>query len=77
MSDEQPAPMRRPWWFWPAAAIGTTAFIVLLIWGPWWIEGHHLRDDKGNLVSSAGIIGTGFRTMLIAIAAGGFTAAGL
>jgi hypothetical protein len=56
---------------------GTIAFTVLLIWGPWWIEGHHLRDDKGNLVSSAGIIVTGFRTMLIALAAGGFTAAGL
>jgi hypothetical protein len=56
---------------------GTIAFTVLLIWGPWWIEGHHLRDDKGNLVASAGIIVTGFRTMLIALAAGGFTAAGL
>jgi type IV secretory pathway VirB2 component (pilin) len=56
---------------------GTIAFIVLLTWGPWWIEGHHLRDDKGNLVASAGIIVTGFRTMLIALAAGGFTAAGL
>ncbi|MFD8567493.1 pentapeptide repeat-containing protein [Streptomyces sp. NPDC059639] len=77
MSDEQPAPTRRPWWFWPTAAAGTAAFIVLLIWGPWWVEGHHLRDDKGRLVSSAGIIVTGFRTMLVAIAAGGFTAAGL
>jgi uncharacterized protein YjbI with pentapeptide repeats len=76
MSDEQPA-TKRPWWFWPAAAVGTAAFIVLLIWAPWWIEGHHLKDENGELVSSAGIIITGFRTMLIAIAAGAFTAAGL
>ncbi|MET7944164.1 pentapeptide repeat-containing protein [Streptomyces sp. NPDC005302] len=77
MSDEHPAKKPRPWWHWALAATGTAAFIVLLIWGPWWIEGHHLRDGKGNLVSSAGIIVTGFRTMLVAIAAGGFTAAGL
>ncbi|WP_432190160.1 pentapeptide repeat-containing protein [Streptomyces sp. Tue6028] len=77
MSDEQPAKKPRPWWHWALAAAGISAFIVALIWGPWWIEGHHLRDDKGQLVSSAGIIVTGFRTMLIAIAAGFFTAAGL
>ncbi|MEB8343413.1 pentapeptide repeat-containing protein [Streptomyces endophyticus] len=77
MSDEQTAPTKRPWWFWPTAAAGTAAYIVLLIWGPWWIEGHHLRDKNGDLVTSAGIIITGFRTMLVAIAAGGLTAAGL
>lgn len=77
MTDEQPTKKPRPWWHWALAAAGTAAFIVLLIWGPWWIEGHHLRDGKGQLVSSAGIIVTGFRTMLLAIAAGGFTAAGL
>ncbi|WP_406102506.1 hypothetical protein OG698_09005 [Streptomyces sp. NBC_01003] len=32
------------------------------------MEGHHLKGSKGELVSSAGIIVTGFRTMLIAIA---------
>ncbi|MFE3830997.1 pentapeptide repeat-containing protein [Streptomyces sp. NPDC059092] len=74
---------REPWrkrhmrWAWTAAIVGATAFIVLLLWGPWWIEGHHLRDSNGELVSSAGIIVTGFRTMLVAIAAGVFTAAGL
>ncbi|WP_326762550.1 pentapeptide repeat-containing protein [Streptomyces phaeochromogenes] len=56
---------------------GTIALTVLLVWGPWWVEGHHLRDKNHELVSSAGIIITGFRTMLIAIVAGGFTAAGL
>lgn len=59
------------------AIAGTIAFIVLLVWAPWWVEGHHLRDSNGELVSSAGIIITGFRTMVIAIVAGGFTAAGL
>ncbi|MGP3775461.1 pentapeptide repeat-containing protein [Streptomyces sp. SDT5-1] len=68
---------KRPWWHWTLAGAGAGAFIVLLVWGPWWIEGHHLRDDKGDLYSSAGIIVTGFRTTLVAIAAGGFTAAGL
>ncbi|WP_406360299.1 pentapeptide repeat-containing protein [Streptomyces sp. NBC_00715] len=56
---------------------GTITLVVLLVWAPWWVEGHHLRDDKGQLVSSAGIIITGFRTMLLALAVGGFTAAGL
>ncbi|WP_420031368.1 pentapeptide repeat-containing protein [Streptomyces sp. cg28] len=89
MSDEpetgqgEPEQKREPWrkrhprWAWTGAIAGTAVFIVLLIWGPWWIEGHHLRDNKGQLISSAGIIVTGFRTMLVAIAAGGFTAAGL
>ncbi|MFH9656413.1 pentapeptide repeat-containing protein [Streptomyces anulatus] len=76
MSDEQTAP-RRPWWMWPAATAGTAVFVVLLVWGPWWIEGHHLKDKAGGLISSAGIIVTGFRTMLLAIAAGIFTALGL
>ncbi|WP_420037565.1 pentapeptide repeat-containing protein [Streptomyces sp. cg28] len=89
MSDEpetsqgEPKQQREPWrkrhllWAWTAAIAGTAVFVVLLVWGPWWIEGHHLRNNKGQLVSSAGIIVTGFRTMLVAIAAGGFTAAGL
>ncbi|WP_371749442.1 pentapeptide repeat-containing protein [Streptomyces sp. NBC_01283] len=62
-------------WVW--GGLSTATFVALLVWGPWWIEGHHLKDGEGELVSGAGIIVTGFRTMLIAIAAGGFTAAGL
>ncbi|MFI9777324.1 hypothetical protein ACIHCV_21810 [Streptomyces sp. NPDC051956] len=51
---------------------------MLLIWGPWWMEGHHLKESKGELVSSAGIIAIGpsahrpigFRTVAIAIVVG-------
>lgn len=77
MSDEYPIPKRRPWWHWALATAGIAVFLVSLIWGPWWIEGHHLRDDRGELISSAGIIITGFRTTLIAIVAGVFTGLGL
>ncbi|MER7662817.1 pentapeptide repeat-containing protein [Streptomyces sp. NPDC096193] len=77
MSDEQPATGRRPWWIWAAAAAGAILFIAALIWGPWWMERRHLHTKNGDLVPSAGIIVTGFRTMLIAIAAGVFTGVGL
>ncbi|SFG27456.1 hypothetical protein [Streptomyces mirabilis] len=79
MTTENSATVKRrlPWWAWACGIVGAGAFIAALIWGPWWIEGRHLRDKHGNLVSSAGIIVTGFRTMLIAIVAGIFTALGL
>ncbi|WP_187282250.1 pentapeptide repeat-containing protein [Streptomyces sp. wa22] len=54
-----------------AAAI----FIAALVWGPWLLEGHHVRDSK--LAPSAGIIITGFRTMLVALAAGAIAGLGL
>ncbi|MFE2297937.1 pentapeptide repeat-containing protein [Streptomyces sp. NPDC059445] len=76
MSDFEPrAKVSARMLFW--GGLVTAALVAALIWAPWWIEGHHLRDKKGNLVSSAGLIITGFRTMLIAIVAGVFTAAGL
>ncbi|MFE2710024.1 pentapeptide repeat-containing protein [Streptomyces mirabilis] len=62
---------------WVGGTLGAALFITALIWGPWWIEGHRLKDNKGELVSSAGIIVTGFRTMIVAIVAGVFTALGL
>jgi uncharacterized protein YjbI with pentapeptide repeats len=74
MSDERTR-IWRPW-RWLAGLLATAAFIVLLLWGPWWIEGHRLKEG-GKLVSSAGIIITGLRTALIAVVAGAFTAAGL
>lgn len=77
MSDEQSTKKRRPWWHWALSVAGTGSFIWLLIWGPWLIEDRHLRDNKDELVPSAGIIITGLRTAFIAVAAGAFTAAGL
>jgi uncharacterized protein YjbI with pentapeptide repeats len=78
MTDEQsPTTSRRPRWVWATAAAGAALFIAALIWGPWWIEGRHLRDSKGHLIPSAGIIVTGFRTMLIALAVGAVGAVGL
>jgi uncharacterized protein YjbI with pentapeptide repeats len=62
---------------WVGGALGAALFIAALIWGPWLVEGDHLRDMKGELVPSAGIIITGLRTALIAIVAGVITAAGL
>ncbi|MGW4441044.1 pentapeptide repeat-containing protein [Streptomyces sp. NPDC004596] len=62
---------------WIGGILGATLFIAALIWGPWLVEGDHLHDKQGELVSSAGIIITGLRTALLAIAAGVITAAGL
>ncbi|MEU6764138.1 pentapeptide repeat-containing protein [Streptomyces sp. NPDC046853] len=62
---------------WAAGAVGGALFVAGLIWGPWFLEGHHIRDKNGNLVSSAGIIITGLRTALLAIAAGAIGGLGL
>ncbi|MER6135107.1 pentapeptide repeat-containing protein [Streptomyces sp. NPDC001815] len=58
-----------------AAAAAVISISILLIWAPWWIEGHRLKDDK--LVAPAGIIITGFRTMIIALIVGALTVVGL
>ncbi len=44
---------------------------------PWRIKNDHLYDDEKQLVPSAGIIVTGFRTMLVAVGAGILAGAGL
>ncbi|MGW7082661.1 hypothetical protein ACWGH2_04055 [Streptomyces sp. NPDC054871] len=77
MNDEQPTRTRPPWWDWALATVGVSLFIAALIWGPWWIEERHLRDQNGELVSSAGIIITGLRTAFIAIVAGAIGGLGL
>ncbi|MDG4858612.1 pentapeptide repeat-containing protein [Streptomyces sp. T-3] len=70
-------PTSRRRWVWLAGAAGVALFVTALIWGPWLLEGHHVRDKNGNLASSAGIIITGLRTAVIAIAAGAIAALGL
>ncbi|WP_159393400.1 pentapeptide repeat-containing protein [Streptomyces rimosus] len=60
---------------WAGGAVAAVLFVSLLIWGPWLLEDRHVRDP--NLAPSAGIIVTGFRTMLVAVAAGAVAALGL
>ncbi|MGX1883023.1 pentapeptide repeat-containing protein [Streptomyces sp. NPDC055287] len=49
--------------------------LAALVWGPWYFEGRHVRDSE--LAPSAGLIVTGFRTMLVALAVGTVGALGL
>ncbi|MFH9684996.1 pentapeptide repeat-containing protein [Streptomyces sp. NPDC021019] len=60
---------------WGGGAAAAAVFIAALVWGPWLLEGHHVRDSE--LAPSAGIIITGFRTMLVALAAGVIAGLGL
>ncbi|MFE6361521.1 pentapeptide repeat-containing protein [Streptomyces sp. NPDC057806] len=49
--------------------IAASAVFVLLFWqGPWWFDGLHIR--KVDLQPADGVIITGFRTGLVALAAG-------
>ncbi|MFI6435009.1 pentapeptide repeat-containing protein [Streptomyces sp. NPDC050759] len=70
-------PEARRSWVWVAGVAGAALFLAALIWGPWLLEGRHVRDKNGDLSSSAGIIITGLRTAVIAIAAGAIAALGL
>lgn len=69
-----PTTKRKLVWGVTGAAAGAL-LLAALVWGPWYFEGHHVRDNK--LAPSAGIIVTGFRTMLVALAAGAIGALGL
>ncbi|MFC8229759.1 pentapeptide repeat-containing protein [Streptomyces sp. NPDC057287] len=60
---------------WGGCVAGAGLFMAALIWGPWLFEGRHVRDSE--LAPAAGIIITGFRTMLVALAAGGVAGLGL
>ncbi|WP_229834324.1 pentapeptide repeat-containing protein [Streptomyces xantholiticus] len=53
---------------WGGSTAATVFFIVALMWGPWLIEGDHVRDN--TLAPSAGIIITGLRTAIVAVLAG-------
>ncbi|MGW3651081.1 pentapeptide repeat-containing protein [Streptomyces sp. NPDC000878] len=54
---------------------GVTMFILLFWQGPWWFDHSHLR--KTNLEAADGAIITGFRTGLVALAAGIIAGLGL
>lgn len=72
--DETPRHRRLIWTVITAAAL---IYIAALIWGPWIIESGHIHDKNGHLTSSAGTIVTGFRTTLVAMAAGVIAVIGL
>ncbi|MEV5978571.1 pentapeptide repeat-containing protein [Streptomyces sp. NPDC052114] len=58
-----------------AGLAGATAFVLLFWRGPWWFDGLHIR--KTQLDSADGVVITGFRTGLVALAAGLVAAVGL
>ncbi|MGW7073082.1 pentapeptide repeat-containing protein [Streptomyces sp. NPDC054855] len=58
-----------------AGLAGATAFVLLFWRGPWWFDGLHIR--KTQLDSADGVVITGFRTGLVALAAGLIAAVGL
>ncbi|WP_327185103.1 pentapeptide repeat-containing protein [Streptomyces sp. NBC_01334] len=60
-----------------AIALLSVAFVAALVWGPWYIEDQHIHDNNGALVPSAGIIITGIRTVLVAVAASAIAGIGL
>lgn len=74
MSTATTVPMRKLWG-WGAALAGAVGFFLLLVHGPWWFEGGQLR--RTNLQPADGLIITGFRTTLVALAAGAIAALAL
>jgi hypothetical protein len=62
-------------WWGIGGAVAVGILVAGLIWAPWYFEGDHVRDER--LAPSAGIIITGFRTMVIAVVAGAIAALGL
>jgi hypothetical protein len=62
-------------WGWGAALAVAVGVFSLLVYGPWWFDGGHLR--RTNLQPADGVIIAGFRTTLVALAAGAMAALGL
>lgn len=54
---------------------GATIFVLLFWQGPWWFDDAHIRDK--NLEPADGVVITGFRTGLVALAAGLVAGVGL
>ncbi|WP_432190161.1 pentapeptide repeat-containing protein [Streptomyces sp. Tue6028] len=76
-TDEKRAQRAR--WQGVQAAVGgitSTIIFVLLFWrGPWWFDNEHIRST--DLQPADGVVITGFRTGLVALAAGLVAGAGL
>ncbi|MGY0022136.1 pentapeptide repeat-containing protein [Streptomyces sp. YJ-C3] len=56
-------------------AVGAVAFVVVFWRGPWWFDSAHIRSRA--LQPADGVVITGFRTGLVALAAGIIAGAGL
>jgi hypothetical protein len=74
MTDEQ-RKKKVPIKIWALGALAVAAFVILFWQGPWWFDDAHLRDK--DLQPADGVIITGFRTGLVALAAGLVAGAGL
>ncbi|GLW49212.1 hypothetical protein Stsp02_48730 [Streptomyces sp. NBRC 14336] len=74
MSDEQPKE-RPPFRIWVLGTLAVVGFVILFWRGPWWFDGAHIRD--ANLEPADGVVITGFRTGLVALAAGIIAGMGL
>ncbi|MFD9497219.1 pentapeptide repeat-containing protein [Streptomyces sp. NPDC060005] len=74
MSDAQPKD-RPPFRIWALGILAVAGFVILFWRGPWWFDGAHIRD--ANLEPADGVVITGFRTGLVALAAGIIAGMGL
>ncbi|WP_405965743.1 pentapeptide repeat-containing protein [Streptomyces sp. NBC_00723] len=74
MSDEQ-AKDGPPFRIWALGILAAVGFALLFWRGPWWFDGAHIRD--ADLEPADGVVITGFRTGLVALAAGIIAGTGL
>ncbi|MHC5260859.1 pentapeptide repeat-containing protein [Streptomyces sp. UC4497] len=78
-TDLDDEPTQRTAWAVARAVLGGVAAVttfVLLFWqGPWWFDEAHIRDKE--LEPADGVVITGFRTGLVALAAGVIAGVGL
>lgn len=75
--DHEPT-QRSPWAVIRAvlgSIAGATIFVLLFWQGPWWFDDAHIREK--NLEPADGVVITGFRTGLVALAAGIIAGVGL
>src|SRR5688572_28461729 len=61
--------------YWAVLTVAVVAYALLLWRGPWWLDGAHIRDR--GLQPADGVVITGVRTALVALAAGVVAGIGL
>ncbi|MFE0257293.1 DUF6082 family protein [Streptomyces sp. NPDC059010] len=77
MSESKKDPKRSRVFVHVGVAVLATLIIAAVLWGPWILDDPYLRDQNGNLSSSAGTIITGLRTSIVALAAATIAAIGV